>query len=29
VIRRDTEIVGAPVMRKVLHENAARVYHLD
>jgi predicted TIM-barrel fold metal-dependent hydrolase len=29
VIRRDTEIVGAQVMRKVLYENAARVYHLD
>ena len=29
VIRRDTEIVGEQVMRKVLHENAARVYHLD
>jgi uncharacterized protein len=29
VIRRDIEIVGARVMRKVLQENAARVYHLD
>jgi uncharacterized protein len=29
VIRRDTEIVGEAVMRKVLHDNAARVYHLD
>jgi uncharacterized protein len=29
VIRRDTEIVGEAVMRKVLHDNAARIYHLD
>ena len=29
VIRRDTEIVGESVMRKVLHDNASRVYHLD
>jgi uncharacterized protein len=29
VIRRDTGIVGHAVMRKVLHDNAARVYHLD
>src|SRR5260370_39947708 len=29
VIRRDTEIVGEPVMRKVLHDNASRVYHPD
>ena len=28
-IARDTEIVGDEVMRKVLHDNAARVYHLD
>jgi uncharacterized protein len=28
VIRRDTAIVGEAVMRKVLHDNAARVYHL-
>jgi predicted TIM-barrel fold metal-dependent hydrolase len=28
VIRRDTDIVGEDVMRKVLHDNAARVYHL-
>jgi predicted TIM-barrel fold metal-dependent hydrolase len=29
IIRRDTEIVGEDVMRKVLFDNAARVYHLD
>jgi predicted TIM-barrel fold metal-dependent hydrolase len=29
VIRRDTEIVGEPVMRKVLYDNAARVYHVS
>ena len=29
VIRRDTAIVGEDVMRKVLHDNAARVYHVD
>lgn len=28
-IARDTEIVGVDVMRKVLYDNAARVYHLD
>jgi predicted TIM-barrel fold metal-dependent hydrolase len=28
VVRRDTEIVGQSVMRKVLHDNAARVYHV-
>jgi uncharacterized protein len=28
VIRRDTEIVGEEVMRKVLYETPARVYHL-
>jgi predicted TIM-barrel fold metal-dependent hydrolase len=28
VIRRDTEIVGELVMRRVLHDNAARVYHV-
>jgi predicted TIM-barrel fold metal-dependent hydrolase len=28
VIRRDTEIVGEQVMRKVLQENAFRIYHL-
>ncbi len=28
VIRRDTEIVGEAVMRKVLHDNASRVYHV-
>jgi predicted TIM-barrel fold metal-dependent hydrolase len=28
IIRRDTEIVGEEVMRKVLHDNAFRVYHL-
>jgi hypothetical protein len=26
---RGTEIVGEPVMRKVLHDNASRVYHID
>jgi uncharacterized protein len=29
VIRRDTAIVGEAVMRKVLQDNAFRVYHLD
>ena len=29
VIRRDTEIVGEAVMRKVLQDNACRVYHID
>jgi uncharacterized protein len=29
VVRRDTEILGEDVMRKVLHDNAARVYHVD
>jgi predicted TIM-barrel fold metal-dependent hydrolase len=29
VIARATEIVGDEVMRKVLYENAARVYHID
>jgi len=29
VIARDTEIVGAAVMRKVLQDNACRVYHID
>jgi predicted TIM-barrel fold metal-dependent hydrolase len=29
VIRRDTAIVGEEVMRKVLQDNAFRVYHLD
>jgi uncharacterized protein len=29
VIRRDTEIVGEEVMRKVLYETPARVYHLE
>jgi predicted TIM-barrel fold metal-dependent hydrolase len=29
VIRRGTGIVGEDVMRKVLHDNAARVYHID
>ncbi len=29
IIRRDTQIVGEEVMRKVLHDNAARVYHVD
>jgi predicted TIM-barrel fold metal-dependent hydrolase len=28
VIARDTAIVGAEVMRKVLHDNASRVYHV-
>src|SRR5690606_32233422 len=28
IIRRDTAIVGEDVMRKVLHDNAARVYHV-
>src|SRR5258708_1334877 len=28
VIRRDTEIVGEPVLRQGLHANASRVYHL-
>ena len=28
VIRRDTEIVGEAVMRKVLQDNACRVYHI-
>ena len=28
IIERDTKIVGADVMRKVLHDNAARVYHI-
>jgi predicted TIM-barrel fold metal-dependent hydrolase len=28
IIRRDTAIVGAEVMQKVLHDNAARVYHV-
>lgn len=29
VIRRDTAIVGEAVMRKVLQDNACRVYHID
>jgi predicted TIM-barrel fold metal-dependent hydrolase len=29
VIRRDTTIVGEAVMRKVLQDNASRVYHID
>ncbi|MFI5047991.1 MAG: amidohydrolase family protein [Acidimicrobiia bacterium] len=29
IIRRDTEIVGEAVMRKVLQDNACRVYHID
>ncbi len=29
VIRRDTEIVGEAVMRKVLQDNACRVYHIE
>jgi predicted TIM-barrel fold metal-dependent hydrolase len=29
VIARDTAIVGEAVMRKVLHDNASRVYHVD
>jgi predicted TIM-barrel fold metal-dependent hydrolase len=29
VIRRDTGIVGEAVMRKVLWDNACRVYHID
>ena len=29
VIRRDTDIVGEAVMRKVLFDNPARVYHID
>jgi predicted TIM-barrel fold metal-dependent hydrolase len=29
IIRRDTDIVGEAVMRKVLQENACRVYHID
>jgi uncharacterized protein len=29
VIRRDTDIVGEAVMRKVLQDNASRVYHID
>jgi predicted TIM-barrel fold metal-dependent hydrolase len=29
VIERATGIVGPDVMRKILHDNAARVYHLD
>jgi uncharacterized protein len=28
IIRRDTEIVGEAVMRKVLQDNACRVYHI-
>ena len=28
-IERDTAIVGEAVMRKVLYDNAARVYHLS
>jgi hypothetical protein len=28
IIRRDTDIVGTDVMQKVLHDNAARVYHV-
>jgi len=28
IIRRDTEIVGEAVMRKVLQDNASRVYHI-
>jgi uncharacterized protein len=29
VIDRATGIVGQDVMRKVLHDNAARVYHIS
>ena len=29
IIRRDTEIVGEGVMRKVLQDNASRVYHVS
>jgi predicted TIM-barrel fold metal-dependent hydrolase len=29
IIRRDTDIVGEAVMRKVLQDNACRVYHIE
>ncbi len=29
VIRRDTEIMGDAVLRKVLQDNACRVYHIE
>jgi uncharacterized protein len=29
IIRRDTAIVGEEIMRKVLQDNAVRVYHID
>jgi predicted TIM-barrel fold metal-dependent hydrolase len=29
IIERDTAIVGAEVMRKVLQDNACRVYHIE
>jgi predicted TIM-barrel fold metal-dependent hydrolase len=29
IIRRDIDIVGEDVMQRVLHDNAARVYHVD
>jgi uncharacterized protein len=29
IIERDTKIVGEDVMRKVLYDNAARLYHVD
>ena len=28
IIRRDADVLGEEVMRKVLHDNAARVYHI-